>query len=128
MPATSRTSSSSVSKVALGPLRRDLAASYARWMDQLEVRRGLDQLGIATPQSQEKWVEENLEKGAKREPRPSSSRSTTARDSAPVGTAGLFSIGHAHGTASLASRSASGAARASAPRPRGSCSTSRSTC
>jgi hypothetical protein len=27
-------------KVALGPLRRDLAASYARWMNQLEVRRG----------------------------------------------------------------------------------------
>jgi hypothetical protein len=34
-------------KVALGPLRRDLAASYARWMNQLEVRRGLDQMGVA---------------------------------------------------------------------------------
>jgi len=55
-------------KVALGPLRRDLAASYARWMNQLEVRRGLDQMSIATPQSQEKWVEENIEKGARREP------------------------------------------------------------
>ena len=53
-------------KVALGPLRRDLAADYARWMNELEVRRGLDQMGIATPQSQEKWVEENTEKGAKR--------------------------------------------------------------
>ena len=37
-------------------------------MNQPDVRRGLDQLGIATPQSQEKWVEENIEKGAKREP------------------------------------------------------------
>ena len=55
-------------KVALGPLRRDLADSYARWMNQLEVRRGLDQLGIATPQSQERWVEENIERGARREP------------------------------------------------------------
>jgi hypothetical protein len=36
--------------VALGPLRRDLAATYARWMNQLEVRRGLDLLGIATPE------------------------------------------------------------------------------
>ena len=27
-------------------MRRDLAASYARWMNQLEVRRGLDQMGI----------------------------------------------------------------------------------
>ena len=52
-------------KVALGPLRHDLAAAYARWMNQPEVRRGLDQMGIATPQSQEKWVEENLEQGAK---------------------------------------------------------------
>lgn len=37
-------------------------------MNQLEVRRGLDHLGIATPQSQEKWVEENIKRGAKREP------------------------------------------------------------
>jgi RimJ/RimL family protein N-acetyltransferase len=55
-------------KVALGPLRRDLAADYARWMNEPEVRRGLNQMGIATPQSQEKWVEENLERGAKSEP------------------------------------------------------------
>ena len=53
-------------RVALGPLRRDLAADYARWMNQLEVRRGLDQMGVATPESQEKWVEENLDKGATR--------------------------------------------------------------
>src|SRR4051794_28721523 len=52
-------------KVALGPLRRDLAADYARWMNDPEVRCGLNQMGIATPQSQEKWVEENLERGAK---------------------------------------------------------------
>jgi diamine N-acetyltransferase len=55
-------------KVALGPLRRDLAPLYARWMNQLEVRRGLDYLGVATPQNQEKRVEDNIERGAKREP------------------------------------------------------------
>ena len=53
-------------KVALGPLRADLAAAYARWKNQLEVRRGLDHMGIATPQSEEKWVQENIEKGAAR--------------------------------------------------------------
>src|SRR4051812_30464696 len=52
-------------KVALGPLRRDLAAEYARWMNEPEVRCGLNQMGIASPQSQEKWVEDNLERGAK---------------------------------------------------------------
>jgi hypothetical protein len=33
-------------RVALGPLRRDLASTYARWMNELEVRRGLDLLGV----------------------------------------------------------------------------------
>jgi diamine N-acetyltransferase len=86
-------------KVALGPLRRDLAASYARWMNQLEVRRGLAYMGMATPQSQEKWVEENIEKGAKREPETVEFTVYDSTDSTPVGTAGLLRIDHANGTA-----------------------------
>jgi RimJ/RimL family protein N-acetyltransferase len=86
-------------RVALGPLRRDLAASYARWMNQLEVRRGLDQMSIATPQSQEKWVEENIEKGARREPQAVEFTVYDCSDSTAIGTAGLFGIAHAHGTA-----------------------------
>jgi diamine N-acetyltransferase len=84
-------------KVALGPLRPDLAADYARWMNQLEVRRGLDSLGIATPQSQEKWVQEAVEKGAEREPRGVEFTIYDRSDSAAVGTAGLFKIEHVHG-------------------------------
>ena len=86
-------------KVALGPLRPDLAAAYARWMNQLDVRRGLDHLGLATPQSQEKWVAENIEKGAKREPESAEFTVYDRSDSAPIGSAGLFHIVHAHGTA-----------------------------
>src|SRR3954454_10979201 len=86
-------------KVALGPLRLDLAATYARWMNQLEVRRGLDQMGIATPQSQEKWVEENLEKRAEREPSVVEFTVYDRADSAAVCTAGLLEISHANGTA-----------------------------
>jgi len=89
-------------KVALGPLRRELAAVYARWMNQLEVRRGLDYLGVSTPQSQEKWVEENVERGAQREPRGVEFTVYDRGDSAPVGTAGLFDIVHAHGRAEFA--------------------------
>jgi len=89
-------------KVALGPLRRDLAASYARWMNQLEVRSGLAHMGIATPQSQEKWVEENIEKGAKPEPEVVEFTVYDSSDSTPVGTAGLLHIHHAHGTAEFA--------------------------
>jgi diamine N-acetyltransferase len=85
--------------VALGPLRRDLADAYARWTNQLEVRRGLDFLGIATPQTQEKWVEENLERGGKREPEGVEFTIYDRSDSAPVGTAGLWGIVHAHGRA-----------------------------
>ena len=88
-------------KVALGPLRRDLAAVYARWMNQLDVRRGLDHMGVATPQSQEKWVEENIEKGAKSEPEAVEFTIYHRTDSAPVGTAGLFRISHAHGAATF---------------------------
>jgi len=89
-------------KVALGPLRRDLAATYARWMNQREVRRGLDHLGIATAQSQEKWVEDNIERGAEHEPRAVEFTVYDLSDSAPVGTAGLFQITHAHGSAGFA--------------------------
>jgi diamine N-acetyltransferase len=89
-------------KVALGPLRRDLAAAYARWMNQLEVRRGLDHLGVATPHSQEKWVEENIESGAKREPQAVEFTVYDRTDSTPVGTAGLLEIAHANGTAEFA--------------------------
>jgi diamine N-acetyltransferase len=89
-------------KVALGPLRRELAADYARWMNELEVRRGLDYLGIATVQSQEKWVEENVERGAEHEPKAVEFTVYDRSDSAPVGTAGLFDISHAHGCAEFA--------------------------
>jgi diamine N-acetyltransferase len=89
-------------RVALGPLRPDLVAVYARWMNQLDVRRGLDQQGIATPQSQAKWVEDNLERGAKREPEAVEFTVYDRTDSAPVGTAGLFDIVHAHGRAEFA--------------------------
>jgi diamine N-acetyltransferase len=86
-------------KVALGPLRRDLAGTYARWLNQLEVRRGLDEMGIATQETQDKWVEEKLESGAKREPEAVEFTIYDRTDSAAVGTAGLWKISHAHGRA-----------------------------
>src|SRR4051812_16467347 len=86
-------------KVALGPLRPDLAGAYARWMNQPEVRRGLHNLGLATPQSHAKWVEENIERSAKREPDAVEFTIYDRSDSTPVGTAGLFKIAHGNGTA-----------------------------
>ena len=89
-------------RVALGPLRSELAADYARWMNELEVRRGLAFLGVATAKSQEKWVEENVERGAEHEPKVVEFTVYDRGDSAPVGTAGLLEISHAHGCAEFA--------------------------
>jgi diamine N-acetyltransferase len=89
-------------RVALGPLRPDLAGLYAEWMNQLEVRRGLDQMGVATPESQEKWVAENIEKGARREPETVEFTVYDRADATPIGTAGLLDIAHANGTAEFA--------------------------
>jgi RimJ/RimL family protein N-acetyltransferase len=86
-------------KVALGPLRRDLAASYARWMNQLEVRHGLVHMGIETPETQEKWVDENIERSARREPQTVEFTVYDCTDSTAIGTAGLLQIAHSHGTA-----------------------------
>jgi diamine N-acetyltransferase len=89
-------------EVALGPLRLDLAADYARWMNDPAVRDGLNQMGVATQHSQAKWVEENLERGAGSEPEVVEFTVYDRRDSSPVGTAGLLGIVHAHGTAEFA--------------------------
>lgn len=89
-------------KVALGPLRRDLAGFYARWMNQLEVRRGQDYFGIATPQSQEKWIDDNAEQSAKGKPQVVEFTVYDCGDSLPVGTAGLFNIVYAPGRAEFA--------------------------
>ncbi len=68
-------------------------------MNQPEVRRGLDHMGIATTQSQANWVEENIENGAKAEPPSVEFTIYDRADSAPVGTAGLFRIAYPHGRA-----------------------------
>ena len=89
-------------RVALGPLRPDLASTYARWMNDLEVRRGLDFLGVAAPETQERWVADNLERSSKWEPAGVEFTVYDRSDSAPVGTAGLLGISHAHGHATFA--------------------------
>ena len=88
-------------RVALGPLRRELAATYARWMNQPEVRRGLVHLSIESQASQEKWVDEHLEKGAKDAPEASEFTVYDRADNMAVGTVGLWNINHVNATAEL---------------------------
>ena len=115
-------------RVALGPLRRELASTYARWMNELEVRRGLDLLGVETPESQEKWVSDNLERGAKREPEEVEFTVYDRSDPVPVGTAGLLHVSHAHRRATFGIAIGERRGQVSALKRPGSSWTSVSTC
>ena len=88
-------------RVALGPLRRDLAATYARWVNAPEVREGLLNLGIDTPATAEEWVDEQVKKGVERPPSAANFTVYDRGDDAPVGTVGLFDISYVHSSAEL---------------------------
>ena len=88
-------------KVALGPLRCELAPVYARWVNQVEVRRGLDILGVVTPETEEKRADDNIKAGAEREPKVVEFTIYDRSDAAAIGTVGLFGIDHAHGAGQL---------------------------
>jgi len=68
-------------------------------MKQLDVRRGLDCLGIATPPSQERWVEDNIERAYKSEPEGVEFTIYDRAGSAPAGTASCSTSSDAHGRA-----------------------------
>jgi RimJ/RimL family protein N-acetyltransferase len=88
-------------RVALGPLRRDLAPTYARWVNSAEVRQGLLNLGIDTPATAEAWVDEQTKKGVERPPTAADFTIYDRSDDQPVGTVGLFDISWTHSTAEL---------------------------
>jgi RimJ/RimL family protein N-acetyltransferase len=88
-------------RVALGPLRRDLAATYARWVNAAEVREGLLNLGIDTPETVETWIDEQVKKGVERPPAAVNFTIYDRGDGAPVGTVGLFDISYVHSSAEL---------------------------
>jgi diamine N-acetyltransferase len=86
-------------RVALGPLRRDLAATYARWVNRPDVREGLLNLGIQTLETEEAWVDEQVRKGAERPPAAVNFTIYDRSDDQPIGTAGLFDISYVHSSA-----------------------------
>ena len=88
-------------RVALGPLRRELAPLYARWVNQLDARFNLLRLGVATPESEAAWVEETTRAGAEQEPTAVGFTLYDRRDLKPIGSAMLFRVSHAHGSAML---------------------------
>jgi diamine N-acetyltransferase len=88
-------------RVALGPLRRDLAETYGRWVNDPDVRFGVEYLAVATPESQEAWVEESNKAAGEREPKSVTFTIYDVSDGVPVGTCGLFEISYMQGAANL---------------------------
>jgi diamine N-acetyltransferase len=83
-------------RVALGPLRRDLAETYARWLNRPDVRVGLSHLGILERTTEEAWLDEALKRNAEHVPRAASFTIHDRRDGAAVGTCALMDVDHHH--------------------------------
>jgi RimJ/RimL family protein N-acetyltransferase len=88
-------------RVGLAPLRRDLLPEYTRWFNQAEVRTGTGALGFHTEETEAAWFERVSVPSADRTPGEAHFTVYDLADDAPVGTAGLFSINHLHGTATF---------------------------
>src|SRR4051794_16037925 len=86
-------------RAALGPRRGDRAETYARWMNSLEVRGGLSNLGILDRASEEAWLEETMTANAKQVPEVAYFTIHDRRDGEPVGTSVLFDLSHQHARA-----------------------------
>jgi diamine N-acetyltransferase len=88
-------------RAALGPLHRDHLPSFARWINDPEVRRGLAYRGLANEDAELKWYEEMTEAG--RAPRPSAVAFAVhdAADGELVGVCGIEGIDHHFSRAEL---------------------------
>jgi RimJ/RimL family protein N-acetyltransferase len=83
-------------RAALGPLRTDLAALYARWWNDREVRRGLSSIDIWTVEAAEKWVTEAGAASTGQQPTAAHFTVYATAEAVPVGTLALMSIDHRH--------------------------------
>jgi diamine N-acetyltransferase len=79
-------------RVALGPLRTDLAETYRRWLHDLDVRAGLMNPGLFGREAEEDWVRETNAKCAAREPEIAAFTIYDLQDDEAVGTSSLFEI------------------------------------
>jgi diamine N-acetyltransferase len=79
-------------RVALGPLRKELADSYRRWVHDLEVRSGILTVAIYGIEAEEAWVEETLTKCAGAQPEMAAFTVYDLSDGAAVGTTSLMAI------------------------------------
>jgi diamine N-acetyltransferase len=79
-------------RVALGPLRTDLADTYRHWIHDLEVRHGILSAGLYALEAEEEWVRETIARCAGQAPEQANFTIYDLSDGAPVGTEGLMGI------------------------------------
>jgi RimJ/RimL family protein N-acetyltransferase len=83
-------------RAALGTLRRDLAQTYAGWINRVEVRRGLTNLGLFDREAEEEWLAETARANAVAQPSQVNFTVYDRRDGEAIGTCSLFGIDHHH--------------------------------
>jgi diamine N-acetyltransferase len=86
-------------RAALGPLRRDLAERYARWVNDLETGRTLGFRGLQTPAAEEAYADEATKESSGENPTAAHFTVYDLQDGEPVGTASLMGIRWPSGTA-----------------------------
>ena len=79
-------------RVALGPLREDLAATYACWVNDPEVRRGLATTALYTVEAEQDWARRTAEAAAKHNPEIVAFTIYDRSDLHPVGSCSLMHI------------------------------------
>jgi RimJ/RimL family protein N-acetyltransferase len=79
-------------RVALGPLRVDLADTYRRWVHDPEVRAGIVVPGIYALEAEEDWVRETIAKCAGPAPEAANFTIYDRSDETPIGTSALMNI------------------------------------
>ena len=83
-------------RAALGPLRRELAQTYADWMNRVDVRSGLAHLGVYDLEAEQAWLADASKASAERRPSQVNFTIYDRRDGEPIGTCALFDIDHHH--------------------------------
>ena len=83
-------------RAALGPMRRDLAETYATWVNRVEVRTGVSNLGIYDRQSEEGFLDEVAKENGRPQPTAANFTIYDRRDGEPVGTCALMNIDYRH--------------------------------
>src|SRR3954447_19207932 len=104
-------------RVALDPLRRNLAESCRRSINDLEVRRGLVNVRLYALQAEEAWLDDAIARNAGLDPSRRTSPSTTSPTARRWAPARCSSCRGGWTARRSGSCSATGAAAAWAPRP-----------